>query len=69
MRLGNEQHRCSATVQMVHHEVKKMVFCLDNVPYHHSLVADGFRPDGMNKKDDIVDRLGTLRHKRGVRRL
>ena len=45
-----------------------MILCLDNAPCHHSLVPNGFRPDGMNK-DDIVDRLSTLRHKPGVRRL
>ena len=47
---------------------KKMILCLDNAPYHHSLVADGFRPGGMSK-DDIISRLATLKRKRGVRRL
>ena len=47
---------------------KKMILCLDNAPYHHSLVADGFRPDGMSK-DEIIDRLPTLRRKRRVPRL
>ena len=47
---------------------KKMILILDNAPYHHSLVADGFRPDGMSK-EDIISRLPTLRRKRGVRKL
>ena len=47
---------------------KKMILCLDNAPYHHALVADGFRPSGMSK-DEIIERLATLPRKRGVRRL
>ena len=38
----------------------KMILILDNAPYHHSLVEDGFRPDGMSK-EDIVARLKTLK--------
>ena len=44
---------------------KKMILILDNAPYHHSLAADGFRPDGMSKTD-IARRLKTLRRKRRV---
>ena len=47
---------------------KKMILMLDNAPYHHALVSNGFRPDGMTK-EDIADRLRTLPRKRGVRRL
>ena len=47
---------------------KKMILCLDNAPYHHSLVADGFRPDSMSK-EEIVERLRRLRRKPGVPRL
>lgn len=45
---------------------KKMVLILDNAPYHHTLVADGFRPAGMTK-EEIVQRLGELPRKRGAR--
>ena len=41
---------------------------LDNAPYHHSLVPDGFLPDNMTK-EDIADRLRGLLRKPGVPRL
>ena len=47
---------------------KKMILVLDNAPYHHSMIDDGFRPDSMSK-DDIVERLGRLRRKSRVPRL
>ena len=47
---------------------KKMILIFDNAPYHHSLMPDGFRPDGMSK-EDICARLTTLPRKRGVRKL
>ena len=47
---------------------KKMILVLDNAPYHHSMVGDGFRPDGMSK-DDIIERLGRLKRKRRVPKL
>ena len=42
--------------------VKKMILILDNAPYHHSLVGDGFRPNSMSKTD-IVARISTLKRK------
>ena len=47
---------------------KKMILILDNAPYHHSMVSEGFRPDAMSK-DDIVERLSRLRNKRRVPKL
>ena len=47
---------------------KKCILMLDNAPYHHALVENGFRPDGMTK-DEICDRLKTLPRKRGVPKL
>ena len=47
---------------------KKMILILDNAPYHHTLVNDGFRPAGMSK-EEIVERLQRLPRKRGLRRL
>ena len=47
---------------------KKCILMLDNAPYHHAMVDDGFRPDGMSK-EDICDRLSTLKRKRGVPKL
>ena len=47
---------------------KNMILVLDNAPYHHSLVANVFRPDSMSK-EGIVERLQTLRRKRRVPRL
>ena len=47
---------------------KQMILMLDNAPYHHSLVGDGFRPNSMSKTE-IVARLPSLKRKRGVPRL
>ena len=47
---------------------KTMILCLDNAPYHHTLVEDGFRPGNMSK-EAIVERLRTLPRKAGVRKL
>ena len=47
---------------------KNMILVLDNAPYHHSLVENGFRPNSMSK-DDIVARIHTLKRKLGVPRL
>lgn len=47
---------------------KKCILVLDNAPYHHAMVKDGFRPDSMTK-DEIVERLATLPRKRGVPKL
>ena len=41
---------------------KKMILVLDNAPYHHTLVDNGFRPDGMSK-ESICERLATLPRK------
>ena len=47
---------------------KKCILMLDNAPYHHAMVSDGFRPDNMSK-EDICERLTRLPRKRGVRKL
>ena len=47
---------------------KTMTLILDNAPYHHSLVDNGFRPDSLSK-EQIVARLPTLKRKRRVPRL